>query len=56
MPIAIGMAPLHYLQHRHAGPLTTKRMETIDDDIAARGAAFIEQQVKAGKPIFAWSG
>ncbi len=36
------------------GPLTTKRMETIDDDIAARGAAFIEQQVKAGKPVFAW--
>ncbi len=36
------------------GPLTKKRMETIDDDIAARGAAFIEQQVKAGKPVFAW--
>ena len=29
-------------------------METIDDDIAARGAAFIDQQVKAGKPVFAW--
>jgi arylsulfatase len=36
------------------GPLTKKRMETIDDDIAARGATFIEQQVKAGKPVFAW--
>jgi len=36
------------------GPLTRKRMETVDDDIAARGAAFIEQQVKAGKPVFAW--
>nr|WP_294528148.1 arylsulfatase [uncultured Rhodopila sp.] len=36
------------------GPLTRKRMETIDDDIAARGAAFIDQQVKAGKPVFAW--
>ncbi len=36
------------------GPLTKKRMETIDNDIAARGAAFIEQQVKAGKPVFAW--
>jgi arylsulfatase len=36
------------------GPLTKKRMETVDDDIAARGAAFIEQQVKAGKPVFAW--
>jgi arylsulfatase len=36
------------------GPLTRKRMETIDDDIAARGAAFIEQQAKAGKPMFIW--
>jgi arylsulfatase len=36
------------------GPLTKKRMETIDDDIAARGAAFIEQQAKAGKPMFVW--
>jgi arylsulfatase A-like enzyme len=29
-------------------------METIDDDIAARAAAFIEQQAKAGKPMFVW--
>jgi arylsulfatase len=36
------------------GPLTKKRMETIDDDIAARGADFIEREVKAGKPVFAW--
>ena len=36
------------------GPLTRKRMETIDDDIAARAATFIEQQHKAGKPIFVW--
>jgi len=36
------------------GPLTRKRMETIDDDIAARGADFIERQAKAGKPFFAW--
>jgi len=36
------------------GPLTKKRMETIDDDTAARGADFIERQVKAGKPVFAW--
>ncbi len=36
------------------GPLTRKRMETIDDDIAARGADFIERQQKAGKPFFAW--
>ncbi|MDX1815069.1 MAG: arylsulfatase, partial [Thermodesulfobacteriota bacterium] len=36
------------------GPLTKKRMETIDDDIAARAAEFIEKQVKAGKPVFVW--
>ena len=36
------------------GPLTRKRMQTIDDDIAARGADFIERQQKAGKPFFAW--
>jgi len=36
------------------GPLTKKRMETIDDDVAARSAAFIEQQYKAGKPVFVW--
>jgi arylsulfatase A-like enzyme len=36
------------------GPLTRKRMETIDDDIAARSADFLEKQVKAGKPAFLW--
>jgi len=36
------------------GPLTKKRMETIDDDIAARAAGFLEKQVKAGKPVFLW--
>jgi len=36
------------------GPLTKKRMETIDDDTASRAAEFIEKQVKAGKPVFAW--
>jgi len=36
------------------GPLTKKRMETIDDDIAARAAAFLEAQNKAGKPVFLW--
>ena len=29
-------------------------METIDDDIAARSAEFIQRQSKAGKPFFAW--
>ena len=36
------------------GPLTKKRMETIDDDTAARAAEFIEKQAKAGKPMFVW--
>jgi arylsulfatase len=36
------------------GPLTKKRMETIDDDIAARAAEFMEKQSKAGKPLFVW--
>ena len=36
------------------GPLTRKRMETIDDDIADRAAAFIDAQAKANKPFFVW--
>ena len=36
------------------GPLTKKRMETIDDDIAARSAEFLEKEVKANKPVFMW--
>ncbi len=36
------------------GPLTKKRMETIDDDVANRAADFIERQAKAGKPFFVW--
>ncbi|MGD9592962.1 MAG: arylsulfatase [Candidatus Berkiella sp.] len=36
------------------GPLTKKRMETIDDDIASRAAEYIQKQAKAKKPIFLW--
>lgn len=36
------------------GPLTKKRMETIDDDVAERSAKFIEESSKAGKPFFVW--
>lgn len=36
------------------GPLTRKRMETIDDDVATRAAEFIDKQSKAGKPVFVW--
>jgi arylsulfatase A-like enzyme len=36
------------------GPLTKKRMETIDDDIVDRAAGFVKQQQKVGKPFFVW--
>jgi len=36
------------------GPLTKKRMETIDDDVADRAANFLAEQVKTGKPVFLW--
>jgi arylsulfatase len=39
---------------KDTGPLTKKRMETIDDDIADRSADFIKRQNAAGKPIFLW--
>ncbi len=36
------------------GPLTTKRMETIDDDTVAAAADFIARQHEAGTPFFMW--
>jgi arylsulfatase A-like enzyme len=36
------------------GPLTKKRMETIDDETSDRAIAFIREQQKAGKPWFVW--
>ena len=36
------------------GPLTKKRMETIDDDIADAAVDYIERQHSAGKPFFVW--
>ena len=36
------------------GPLTKKRMETVDDDTSDRAIAFIKEQHKAGKPWFVW--
>src|ERR1035441_5623759 len=41
---------------KDTGPLTRKRMETIDDDVAARAVDFITRQNKAGKPAFVWPG
>ncbi len=47
--------------HSHAdgritdtGPLTKKRMETIDDETGAAAAGFIEAQHAAGTPFFLW--
>ena len=36
------------------GPLTIKRMETIDDETTAACTDFIKRQVKSGKPFFTW--
>ena len=36
------------------GPLTKKRMETVDDETSDRAIAFMEETVKAGKPFFIW--
>ena len=36
------------------GPLTRKRMETIDDETSAAAIDFIDRQAKAGKPFFCW--
>jgi arylsulfatase A-like enzyme len=36
------------------GPLTKKRMETIDDKTSAAAMDFMDRQVKAGKPFFCW--
>jgi arylsulfatase A-like enzyme len=36
------------------GPLTAKRMETIDDDIADRTVDYIKRQHDAGTPFFVW--
>jgi arylsulfatase A-like enzyme len=36
------------------GPLTKKRMETIDEEVLAGGLDFMERQVKADKPFFLW--
>ncbi|MGQ0635208.1 MAG: arylsulfatase [Planctomycetaceae bacterium] len=39
---------------KDTGPLTKKRMETIDDETAERAVDFIKRQSKADKPFFVW--
>lgn len=36
------------------GPLTKKRMETVDDETVAGAVDFMQRQVKADKPFFVW--
>ncbi len=36
------------------GPLTRKRMETVDEEVLAGGLDFMERSVKADKPFFLW--
>jgi arylsulfatase len=36
------------------GPLTRKRMETVDDETMAAALDFIKRQHEAGKPFFVW--
>lgn len=36
------------------GPLSKKRMETVEDELLARSLDFIDRSVKAGKPFFLW--
>jgi arylsulfatase len=36
------------------GPLTKKRMETVDDETVDAAIDFIERQVKADQPFFVW--
>jgi arylsulfatase len=36
------------------GPLTKKRMETIDEEITEKAIEWMEEQAKAGKPFFLW--
>jgi arylsulfatase len=36
------------------GPITRKRMETVDEEFLAGSLDFMERAVKAGKPFFIW--
>jgi arylsulfatase A-like enzyme len=36
------------------GPLTKKRMETMDEEVTARAIGFMQEAHKQGKPFFVW--
>jgi arylsulfatase len=39
---------------KDTGPLTKKRMETVDEEITSAALAWMEKQAKAEKPFFLW--
>jgi arylsulfatase len=39
---------------KDTGPLTKKRMETVDEEITANALGWMETQAKANKPFFLW--
>ena len=39
---------------KDTGPLTKKRMETVDEEITDRAIDWMEKQVKADQPFFLW--
>ncbi|MCG8586995.1 MAG: arylsulfatase [Pirellulales bacterium] len=39
---------------KDTGPLTRKRMETVEEDLLKRSLDFIDRSHKAGKPFFLW--
>ena len=39
---------------KDTGPLTKKRMETIDEEVTAKTLSFLERAKKADKPFFCW--
>jgi arylsulfatase A-like enzyme len=39
---------------KDTGPLTRKRMETVDEDLVAHSLDFIDRSTKANKPFFLW--
>ena len=41
-------------QFKDTGPLTKKRMETVDEETLAAAKDFIKRQHEAGKPFFCW--
>ena len=39
---------------KDTGPLTRKRMETVDEELLTHSLDFMDRSIKAGKPFFLW--